>query len=142
MDLVLWIAVLVLMIGLELSTVQLVAIWLAASSLVTFFVALFGAEFWIQCVVFVVLTLILLIATRPLAKKLLGMPVIPTNADRNIGGKGVVLHKIDNENAEGKVAIDGLEWTARSADSTVIESGSTVIVERIEGVKLIVTKAQ
>ena len=48
--------------------------------------------------------------------------------------------KIDNLMGQGQIVTDGMEWTARSLDSTVIEEGTVVVIEKIEGVKLIVER--
>ena len=62
-----------------------------------------------------------------------------TNIDSVIEKKAVVLEKIDNVHGTGKVKLDGMEWTARAMDDAVsFDVGDVVIVERVEGVKLIV----
>ena len=67
---------------------------------------------------------------------------VATNADRSIGRIAVVTERIDNLAATGAVQLDGVVWTARSADDAVIiESGERVTVRAIAGVKLIVERA-
>ena len=38
----------------------------------------------------------------------------------------------------GSIKVDGLTWTARSADDSVFEPGAQVTIDKIEGVKAIV----
>ena len=64
----------------------------------------------------------------------------PTNADRFIGQQGVVEETINNIEGKGLVKVKGAVWTARSTDGAVIEKGSGVTVDRIDGVKLMVSK--
>ena len=49
-----------------------------------------------------------------------------------------MTEQIDNFNGKGVVLLNGLEWTARSKDDTVIPVGTRVKLVRIEGVKAIV----
>ena len=81
-----------------------------------------------------------LIATRPLAHKMLDKTIVPTNADRVLHHTAKVTETIDNENTTGAVYIDGKTWTARSEDGDVIARGSMVTIVRMEGVKLFVRK--
>ena len=43
--------------------------------------------------------------------------------------------------AQGRVSVMGLDWSARSADNTDISIGEKIKVRSIDGVKLIVEKA-
>ena len=95
---------------------------------------------WLQIVVFLTVSIAALIATRPLAHKMLDKTIVPTNADRVLHHTAKVTETIDNENTTGAVYIDGKTWTARSEDGDVIARGSMVTIVRMEGVKLFVRK--
>ena len=95
---------------------------------------------WLQIVVFLAVSIAALIATRPLAHKMLDKTIVPTNADRVLHHTAKVTETIDNENTTGAVYIDGKTWTARSEDGDVIARGSMVTIVRMEGVKLFVRK--
>lgn len=74
-----------------------------------------------------------------MVKKYMKGKVVPTNADRNIGRTAAVIERIDNLAGTGAVRIDGVTWTARSADEQkTIEVGVMVTVREIRGVKLVV----
>ena len=78
-------------------------------------------------------------ALRPIAKKYTRIRKQPTNADMYINAEGVVTEAISNLNAKGTVKVRGSVWTARSfSDEVEIPENTTIVVERIEGVKLIV----
>lgn len=79
-----------------------------------------------------------LVITRPLVKKYIHPKMQRTNADKVIGQIGIVCQDIDNINATGQVKVDGKVWSARSIDNQIITENSEVIIEKIEGVKLIV----
>ncbi len=138
--LIFWVVLLILLIIVEAVTAQMVTIWFAAGALGAIVAERLGAEVWLQWVVFVVVSAIALVVTRPLVKKLTKTTVQPTNADRYIGQIAVVTETIDNIEAKGQVNVSGAVWTARSADGSVIEKDEKVTVERIDGVKLIVKK--
>lgn len=134
-----WAIVTIILIVAEIGTVQLVAIWFAAGSLIAFISSLFGIDFRIQIILFIIASILLLLATRPLAKKLLKNKKTPTNADSIIGQKAVVTEKIDNIHNMGRVHVNGLSWSARSKnDDQVFDVDQTCKVVKIEGVKAIV----
>ena len=136
-----WIAATIAFIIVEAATTQLVTIWFAAGSAAATIAALLKADTLVQLIVFVAVSLIALVITRPIVKKLTNQKFSPTNADRFIGEKAVVTQKIDNIAETGLVKLQGTVWTARTADGSVIDEGETITVKAIEGVKLIVEKA-
>lgn len=136
-----WLGVLVAAVIVEFCTTQMVSIWFAIGALASFFVALAGVEqIWIQIVVFVIVSAIAVIVTRPLVKKMVNGKAEPTNADMVIGKTGVVTEVIDNLAPSGQVKVAGAVWTARSQDDSVIGENEKVIVKEISGVKLLVIK--
>jgi membrane protein implicated in regulation of membrane protease activity len=125
---------------LEACTVQLVSLWFAIGGAAACMTSLFTDKLYIQLIVFVVVTAVALVATRPIVKRMKQKRPKATNADRYIGKHAVVLEAIDNDHAKGLAKVDNEKWTARSADGQPIEKGARVIVTAIEGVKLIVKK--
>lgn len=138
--LIFWIVLLIVLIVVEAVTAQMVTIWFAAGAVAAIAAELLGAQVWLQWTVFIVVSVIALVATRPLVRKLTKTRVQPTNADRVIGQAAVVTEEIDNIAAKGQVSVGGTVWTARSYDGSVIGKDEKVTVEKIEGVKLIVKK--
>ena len=138
---VVWLALMVLLLIVEALTAPLVCIWFALGALAALISALFGAAIWLQVVWFLLVSLLTLWLTRPIAVKYLNSRRVATNADRVVGAEGVVTEDIDNIAGTGAVKLDGKEWTARSAGGESIPSGAVVKGVRIEGVKLIVERA-
>lgn len=138
--LIFWVALLIILIAVEAVTSQMVTIWFAAGALSAVVAERLGAQIWLQWVVFVVVSAVALVLTRPLAKKITQTNAQPTNADRCIGKTAIVTETINNIEAKGQVNVDGAIWTARSSDGSVIEKHEKVTVEKIDGVKLIVKK--
>ncbi len=135
-----WLGLLLLFgIG-EAVTVGLTSIWFAAGALVALIVALLGGPLWLQIALFLIVSLLCLLAVRPLARKYLDKNIQPTNADRIIGAEARVTEDIDNIQGKGAVLVGGITWTARSENDTNIPAGCLVKVLRIDGVKLYVER--
>lgn len=136
---VLWLVVIVLLVFLEVSTINLVCVWFILSGLVSLILSFFIDSFYIEFAVFVVLGLILMILTRPILVKKFARKNVKTNSDRVLGMEGVVTEEITKLKI-GEVKVDGKRWSAISDEK--IEVGTTIIVESIDGVKLVVRKGE
>lgn len=138
-----WIVIAVVAIIIEATTAQLVSIWFAIGAGITAVVSVFVEDLLVQTIVFVIASTICLLITRPLAKKLKeSTGEVPTNSDRYIGMIAEVIVDINNVDAVGQVKVEGSVWTARSSTGQVLPAGTKVVVNRIEGVKMIVTPVQ
>ena len=136
---IIWLALTAVLLIIEIVTLGLTTIWFAAGALFAFFAALLGMNQAIQIGVFVVVSVVLLFFTRPLAVKYLNTKTIKTNTEALVGKTARVIVDINNLKSQGQVVINGLEWTARSSDDTVVfKIGDAVTIVGIEGVKLIV----
>ena len=136
---IIWLALTAVLLIIEIATLGLTTIWFAAGALFAFFAALLGMNQGIQIGVFVVVSVVLLFFTRPLAVKYLNTKTIKTNTEALVGKTARVIVDINNLKSQGQVVINGLEWTARSSDDTVVfKIGDAVTIVGIEGVKLIV----
>jgi len=134
-----WLALLIIFVVVECLTVGLVSIWFAGGALVAMVLAMAGAGAIWQDIMFLVVSGLLLILTRPFVKKYLLNKRTKTNYQSVIGEVAKVTEKIDNYNQTGAAFVDGKEWTARSVeDKVILEAGSLVEVTAIEGVKIIV----
>lgn len=133
-----WILLIVALVIIEAVTVQLVTIWFAVGAVGGLIASAFNLDIWIQILIFVTVSAITLIATRPLVKRFTKTNKEPTNADRYIGQTAVVTEPIDNIHGKGAVTVGGLEWTARTVDGSTVEKDALVTVEKIDGAKLIV----
>lgn len=137
-----WLAAFVVLTGIEAVTMALTTIWFAGGALVAFLMALLGAGKYIQVGAFFLVSLILLIFTRPFALKYVNQRTVRTNVEGIIGKKARITAAVNNDLAEGTAVAAGQEWTARSADGSIIEAGTMVVVEAVSGVKLIVRKIE
>lgn len=143
MDPFIWLAILAVLLATEAITAGLTTIWFAGGALVAAVASYFGAGLITQLMLFLCVSLVLLIFTRPAAVKFMNKGVTKTNAESLIGRKAVVIQTIDNLAQTGQVRISDIEWMARTAsDGIVIPENAVVMVKEIQGVKLIVEEVQ
>ena len=138
---IVWAVFIVITAIIELQTSDLVTIWFTIGAVGALIAALFKLPIWLQLVIFLAISTICLIATRPIAKKLQQKEVIRTNSDKVIGKVALVTKQI-SEDEIGEVKIEGREWRAINNDGITFEVGEKVMVEAISGTKLIVSKIE
>lgn len=137
-----WLGFAVVMAVCEAATTQLVSVWFVVGAICAAITTIFTGSIIIQSLVFVFVSLIALIVTKPLVKKVKqSHEKVNTNSDRLIGQVGVVLHSIDDPQSIGQVKVMGEIWSARS-DYAPIAKNERIKVLAIEGVKLLVEPAQ
>lgn len=143
MEPIYWLLLFILLLVVEFLTMGLTTIWFAGGAVAAMVVNMLGGNIWIQMIVFLAVSLLLLIFTRPFAVRYINRGRVDTNIDKLIGAEAVVTESINNLESTGKVQVNGLEWTARSKEAdALIENGTTVEILSIEGVKLIVKEKE
>jgi len=136
---IMWLAVLVILVIVELATMGLTTIWFAGGALIATVIAALEGPLWLQFVCFVVVSLVLLVLTRPVAMRYFNQNREKTNVDSLVGKQAIVTLDINNLLGTGQVMLNGMEWSARSAkDDVKIEAGAVVVVKSISGVKVLV----
>lgn len=139
MEALCWLLLAALFIVLEIISLGLTTIWFAGGAFIAALAGLAGVNLSIQIALFLVVSIILLVLTRPVAIKYLDSKTQKTNSEALIGQKAVVLQTINNLKTEGQVKVNGMEWTARAKkDEMTIPEGEVVTILEIQGVKLIV----
>ncbi len=136
-----WLGLFIILIIIEIFTVGLTTIWFAGGSLAALLTNVLGADIPIQIAVFLIVSCVLLIFTRPWAMKYLNKKRVKTNYESEIGKVIKLTQRVDNMNETGKSVVNGQEWTVRSKDDgEILEAGTLAKVVAISGVKLIVEK--
>lgn len=130
---IIWLIIFIILVIIELSTINLVSIWFAIGSIASFLASLITENLSIQLATFIIVSSISLICTKKIVKKFKNNEITLTNLDRIIGLTGIVTEDITKENA-GVVKVDGKLWSAISKFN--IKKGSKVEILSIEGVKL------
>ena len=143
METIFWLILFVVLLVIEILTMGLTTVWFAGGALVAFVLAFVGFGLPVQIIVFLLVSIGLLILTRPIAMKFFNQERQKTNAESLIGQKAVVLEKIDTLHGIGRAEVNGMEWSAKTDDAEeTIEAGEVVVIEGIQGVKLIVRKEE
>ena len=138
-EILIWLVILIVFVVIEMVTVGLVSIWFAAGALAALLVAIAGGGPGVQVIVFILVSIVLLVATRPLADKYVNARVQKTNVEQLAGKSVIITERVCNSEQTGTAFIDGKEWTVRSAsDEVVIEKGQSAEIVNVSGVKLIV----
>lgn len=143
METIFWLILFVILLIIEILTMGLTTIWFAGGALVAFLLAYVDFGLPVQIIVFLLVSIILLILTRPIAIKFFNKERQKTNAESLIGQKAIVLEMIDTIHGTGRVEVNGMEWSAKVDEASyLIDAGEIVVIEGIQGVKLIVRKAE
>ncbi len=134
-----WTLIIVLAVIVEAITVDLVSIWFGVGAIGALIGQLLSFNKTIQIIIFIVLSIVCIILSRPLSKKYLRTNTIRTNLDRVIGKHALVTKAITPDN-KGEVKVMGNYWSASSLNNTFIEEDCYVEVLSIEGSHLVVKK--
>lgn len=133
-----WLGVTILAAIVEAAVPSLVSIWFVPGGLAALIVSLVHGPVWLQLLLFLLISALALVITRPLARKFQSGGQEKTNADMVLGKTAIVTEEIDNVLGAGRATVLGNSWSARSEEPEgKIPKGTACRVKRIEGVKLI-----
>lgn len=142
MEALYWLIAVAVLLFVEILTLGLTTIWFAGGAFAAFLVALLQGSLYVQFFAFILVSLVLLMFTRPLAVKYFNKKRVKTNVDALIGKECRVLEEINNFKGTGTVDVNGQEWMARQAqtgeEAESIPEGQAVIITAVSGVKLLV----
>lgn len=134
-----WLVIFIILLIIEIATINLVSIWFAIGALITAIFSLFIEDTLILSSIFAIVSILTLILTKGFVKKFSRKETIPTNIDRIIGKIGIVTKEISKLDP-GEVKVEGKYWTAIA--SSKIKKDSQVEIIAIDGVKLKVKKVK
>lgn len=140
MDSICWLIIFIVLLGIEIVTLGLTTIWFCIGAIAAFIATLFGAGYIVQAVLFVAVSMVSLVITRPIAVKYLNKDRIRTNVDEVIGKTVMITRRIADAQGIGEAVLEGETWMACSADGMTVEAGDKAEVVKVEGVKLLVKK--
>lgn len=135
-----WLIASAVMFLLEIFTISFLLFFPAVGAFLAFLCAVFGANLQVQAIVFVLSSILLIVFIRPIVTKFFKTNNVAMNSKSVVGKNAVVIKAIDNIHGRGQVKVAGEVWSAVSSNDEDIEEGATVVVLKIEGVKLIVKK--
>ena len=134
-----WLAMAIIFTLIEVFTAGLTTIWFAIGSIPMIFLSFLPIPFLYQVLIMLVISIVLLIFTRPFFVKKLNANKEKTNVDALIGKTALVTKKI-TKFEKGEVKIDGKIWTAKSVSDEDLDAGTECLLQSIEGVTAIVSK--
>ena len=134
-----WLITFLILITIEILTINLVTIWFAIGALTAAIVSCFTTNLFLEFIVFVLISGICLLFTKPFLNRVKQKPKIPTNLDSIIGKIGQVTEEIDPEEV-GEVKVAGKRWSAISKER--IPKWTFVVIKKITGVKVVVEKKE
>ncbi len=136
-----WLIVLIVAIVVEMVSLGLTSIWFAGGAVVAVLAAALNLPLFVQIILFLAVSLLLLAFTRPMAVRYFNRERIKTNVESLVGRQAIVISEIDNLQGIGQVTVGGQEWSARGyAEEARIPVGAVVRVNAVSGVKLIVSE--
>ncbi|MBQ8952083.1 MAG: NfeD family protein [Eubacterium sp.] len=131
-----WIIIFAAALIWEIVSLGLTSIWFCGGAVAAAIVAYLGVNPYVQIILFIVVSTILLLLCRPIAKKKLIAQGAPTNLDRNIGKKVKILETVDASEGTGLIKLGDVEWKAVSENGSVIPKDSFAEIVNIEGTKV------
>lgn len=139
--LIVWIVFIVVSAIIELETQDLITIWFTLGAVVALIACLLKANIIIQFALFLAVSAIAIICTRPLAKKMQAKEIIKTNSDRIVGMIAIVTKDISPETI-GEVKVESRYWRAIPQENEVYAIGEKVLIKAISGTKVIVSDTE
>ena len=122
----------------EIFTIGFLIFWFGIASLIAMVVSFFVSNIIVQATVFVISSVLLIFATKPLVNKIQRKETVPTNVYSIVGKRGIVTEDIDWSTGTGKIKAEGEIWSAKTNNHVNIPKGSEIEIESIEGVKAFV----
>lgn len=137
---IIWLIACGIMLVLEIFTVSFFLFFPGIAAFIAFICAILGASTQAQIIVFISSTILMIAFIRPLVTRIFKTKDTQMNSQSVIGKNAIVLRTINNINKTGQVKVAGEVWSAISSDDETIEIDTMVIVQSIDGVKLVVKK--
>lgn len=132
-----WLALVVIFTLIEIFTMGLTTLWFALGAAIMIFLGRLPIPFAVQIFIFLIISIILLLLTRPILIKKMKIGNEKTNSDSLIGKKALVVKSI-SEFEKGEIKINGIIWSARTEDGSSIPENNQCEIVKIEGVTAIV----
>lgn len=136
---VMWLGLALILFIIEAATVGMVCMWFGIGAIISMLCSYFITNIYIQWTIFIVVSVIMLVLLRPLAKKAMSNNAESTNVSALIGKTAFLTDDI-NEESYGRVKFGDISWIAVSSQGETIKKGEKVKVILVKGNKLVVEK--
>lgn len=136
---IMWLAVGVLFLIVELLTTALVSIWFVPSAIITCLLSFVVDSLLIQVAIFVVFSAVFMVVCRKIYNKHIKKPVDDVDQNENLLGKTATV--TENTNAiTGRILVGDVYWKAVSENGDIIPKGETVKIKSVNGTTLVINK--
>ena len=137
-----WLAIAIILLIVEMLTVNLLTIWFSVSALIMCPISLLNLPIYLQIIIFVVLSIALMIPLKKVyEQKIKPQNILKDNlTDKLVHQSGIVTMTIDNNKNEGQIIVGDVYWKAISLNNDVIEKDSKVSILKIENLCAYVQK--
>lgn len=133
-----WLGLAVVLAVVEIFSLDLVLLMFAFGAVGASIAAGFGAPLWLAILVFTIVSIAFLYFVRPpIVERLHAGPTLTTGHAALVGRSAVVLEPVDERN--GRIQLAGEVWSARAEERQAFETGTEVLVTRIDGATAVVT---
>lgn len=134
-----WLILAGIFLVIEIINFGFLIFWFSMGALVAMVSSFFTGNIIIQTTIFLVVSTLLLFLTKPFVDKMLPKDkIVKTNAYSIEGKVGKVISDIEPIEGKGQVKIGGEIWSAKSSGDISISKDTEVLIEKIDGVKVIV----
>jgi len=137
-----WLAAFIILMIIEILTMGLTTIWFAFGCIGAIIAEMAGGNIYVQFSAFAVVSVIFLIFTRPVMKKMLSFTTKDSNIDSIIGRTAVITKGVNEVDEWGETVVDNERWkiVVKDENELPLREGDRVIIKGVDGVKLIVGK--
>ena len=126
----------------EIFTTGFLVFWFGLGALIVSFLSFIIPDIIIQTIIFLILSVIFIISTRPLVNKFLKTKNVQTNVFSEVGKHGIVIQELDSKKNQGQIKVKGEVWSAEELNGKNVPVDTEVVIVKIDGVKAIVSVVQ
>ena len=135
----LWLAVGIVFLIVELLTTALVSIWFVPSAIITCLLSFVVDSLLLQTAIFVVLSAVFMVVCRKIYNKHIKKPVDEIDQNEKLLGKTATVTE-DTNTITGRILVGDVYWRAVSESNEIIPKGETVKIKDVKGTTLVINK--
>ena len=136
---VIWIAIGVFFLIVELCTTALVSIWFVPAAIITCLLSfVIDSALW-QITIFVFLSAIFMVISRKIYKKYIKKPVDDVDQNEKLLGK-IVIVTDTTDGINGRVRMGDIYWKAITENGETLSENEKAVIKSVNGTTLVVTK--
>lgn len=136
---IIWLAVGIAFLIIELLTTALVSIWFVPAAIITCLLSFVLDSFLWQTAVFIVLSAIFMVICRKIYNKHIKKTVDEIDQNEKLLGRTATVTE-DANGITGRILVGDVYWRAVSENGEIIPKGETVVIKGTKGTTLVIEK--